>query len=194
MNTRTKLLIVFAGTLAGWLCVTAQPTQGAEAKDQSKRVPAPIENLGIPTSMQSDALAAQQQGKRIFLWRENDELVTASDTPFGQLITLELRYARLFTDDDASFGLFFLTGATQKDSTSGTTYGSESKGPEKTERTGKTIAAFISPRDKLSGEGRAFVFAVAPSEDKNKLRERSEALSNEIKVRIKFEGDKKPEK
>ena len=168
-------------------------TQGANANPQKGSAPALIEKLGIPTAMQSDARAAQSQGKRIFLWRENDDLATAFDSGSGQVITLEVHYARLFTNDKAPFGLYFLTGAMRKDSTSGTTYGSQTDGPVKSERTGKTIVAFISPKDKLFGEGRAIVFAVDPSNGKKRLRELSEAVSNDIKVRIRFTEDKKPQ-
>ncbi|MFH2128488.1 MAG: hypothetical protein ABIK12_18385, partial [Pseudomonadota bacterium] len=145
--------------------------------------------------MLTDARAAQRQGKRIFLWRDSNKSVTASSTMFGQLIFVTINFVRLFTDDNKKFNFYFLTGASGKDNVT-FEYGSETQGPDPIKRNGSDGVGFISPKHKLAGDGFAFVFAVEPAKggQSEKPRALSEAISNEIKLRIKFEDQKKQSK
>lgn len=166
--------------------------QVAADEPAKKGTLAQIQNLGIPASLQTEAKQAQKDGKRLFIWREETKPIEET-TAFGQqLLIVDVKYARLFSDDHAPFSLYFYTAATAKDGKQVTTYGTETDGPAKTDRTGAVSIWFISPKDKLSGTGLGYAFGVEPRKEKSKsdeLRKSSEAISNEIKVSIKFKNE-----
>lgn len=165
------------------------PAVSAADIPAQKHTPAQIQDLGIPAALHADAKRAQTDGRRIFIWRETVNALKAETSPFGQIIHLDVGYARLFVDDDTLFDLYFSTAATAKDGTRGTTYGTRTDGPKAVDKSGTVSIMFISPKDKLSGEGSGYAFAIERAKGKEQSGEvtkSSDGISNEIKVRITF--------
>jgi hypothetical protein len=181
MHLSTKLFV------AAVLVSTTLQAQKAADTPAQKHTPARIQDLGIPAALQADAKRAQTDGRRIFVWRATNDALKTEASPFGQVIGLDVHYARLFLDDDAPFDLYFYTAAIAKDGTRGTTYGTRTDGPKTADKSGTAGIMFISPKDKLSGEGFGYAFAIERSKvDGAKLAKASDAISNEIKFPIKF--------